>query len=160
MSSGQASPAEDVAPSPPRPEYGSKTPRSTLRRSSATVVWWVAMGHGVEEDYACLMELIPTLPANLARSHTWDQGREMGPARHLHRRSGVRSGDRIAERDYWLSAGRRAFARSSPGAVADLALTRLLCRLAGQPSPTVEYGDRLLSFPRGSPVSSRRQRFR
>jgi IS30 family transposase len=37
-------------------------------------------GHGAEEVYACLMELMPTLGANLARSLAWDQGREM--ARH------------------------------------------------------------------------------
>lgn len=35
------------------------------------------VGHGADEVHACLMELIPTLPANLARSLTWDQGREM-----------------------------------------------------------------------------------
>ncbi len=34
-------------------------------------------GHSASEVYACLMELIRTLPANLARSLTWDQGREM-----------------------------------------------------------------------------------
>ncbi|HVE45566.1 MAG TPA: IS30 family transposase, partial [Acidimicrobiales bacterium] len=34
-------------------------------------------GHSASEVYACLMELIRTLPANLARSLTWDQGKEM-----------------------------------------------------------------------------------
>ena len=40
-------------------------------------------GHSASEVYACLMELIPTLPANLARSLTWDQGKEMA----MHARS-------------------------------------------------------------------------
>ncbi|MDQ6747763.1 MAG: IS30 family transposase [Candidatus Dormibacteraeota bacterium] len=34
-------------------------------------------GHTAEEVYACLVSLIATLPANLVRSLTWDQGREM-----------------------------------------------------------------------------------
>ena len=34
-------------------------------------------GHTAEEVYACLVELIQTLPANLVRSLTWDQGKEM-----------------------------------------------------------------------------------
>jgi IS30 family transposase len=47
------------------------------RSTRYTLLGDLPEGHGV---YACLMELIQTLPANLARSLTWDQGREM--ARH------------------------------------------------------------------------------
>ena len=47
------------------------------RSTRYTLLGDLPVGHGAEEVYACLMELIPTLPANLARSLTWDQGREM-----------------------------------------------------------------------------------
>ena len=47
------------------------------RASRYTLLGDLPDGHGAKEVYACLMELIPTLPANLARSLTWDQGREM-----------------------------------------------------------------------------------
>jgi len=50
------------------------------RSTRYTLLGDLPEGHGAEEVYACLMEMIPTLPANLARSLTWDQGREM--ARH------------------------------------------------------------------------------
>ncbi len=50
------------------------------RSTRYTLLGDLPEGHGAEEVYACLMELIPTLPANLVRSLTWDQGREM--ARH------------------------------------------------------------------------------
>jgi IS30 family transposase len=47
------------------------------RSTRYTLLGDLPEGHGAEAVYACLMELIPTLPANLARSLTWDQGREM-----------------------------------------------------------------------------------
>lgn len=46
-------------------------------------------GHGAEEVYACLMELMPTLPANLVRSLTWDQGREMAQWKEFQVDSGI-----------------------------------------------------------------------
>jgi IS30 family transposase len=47
------------------------------RSTRYTLLGDLPEGHGAEQVYACLMELMPTLPANLARSLTWDQGREM-----------------------------------------------------------------------------------
>jgi IS30 family transposase len=47
------------------------------RSTRYTLLGDLPEGHGAEAVYACLMELMPTLPANLARSLAWDQGREM-----------------------------------------------------------------------------------
>ncbi len=50
------------------------------RSTRYTLLGDLPEGHGAEAVYGCLMELMPALPANLARSLAWDQGREM--ARH------------------------------------------------------------------------------
>jgi IS30 family transposase len=61
------------------------------RTTRYTLLGDLPQGHGAEDVYACLMELMPTLPANLARSLTWDQGREMA----LHQQFTVDSGIQV-----------------------------------------------------------------
>jgi transposase, IS30 family len=61
------------------------------RSTRYTLLGDLPQGHGAEDVYACLMELMPTLPANLARSLTWDQGREMA----LHQQFTIDSGIQV-----------------------------------------------------------------
>lgn len=61
------------------------------RTSRYTLLGALPDGHNANEVYACLMGLIPTLPAHLARSLTWDQGREMA----LHAKFTVASGVQV-----------------------------------------------------------------
>ena len=73
------------------------TGRSTIatlveRRSRFVMLVALPRGHGAEAVADALSQAVTTLPAQLRRSLTWDQGTEMaGHARvqHRHRRPGV-----------------------------------------------------------------------
>ena len=59
------------------------------RTTRYTLLGDLPEGHGAQEVYACLMELMPHLPANLVRSLTWDQGREMAQWKEFRVDSGI-----------------------------------------------------------------------
>lgn len=59
------------------------------RTTRYTLLGHLPRGHGADEVYVCLMKLIRTLPDNLARSLTWDQGSEMASHKRFTIRSGV-----------------------------------------------------------------------
>ena len=59
------------------------------RSTRYTLLGHLPDGHGADVVYACLMRLIRTLPENLARSLTWDQGSEMAWHKAFTVRSGV-----------------------------------------------------------------------
>jgi IS30 family transposase len=61
------------------------------RTTRYTLLGHLPEGHRADAVYVCLMKLIRTLPDNLARSLTWDQGSEMA----WHKRFTVRSGVQV-----------------------------------------------------------------
>jgi IS30 family transposase len=61
------------------------------RTTRYTLLGHLPEGHGADVVYACLMKLIRTLPENLAKSLTWDQGGEMA----WHKRFTINSGVQV-----------------------------------------------------------------
>jgi transposase, IS30 family len=58
------------------------------RHSRYVILLKLPNGHGAEAVRKAMTKRILTLPAQLRRSITWDQGKEMAEARPLHRRDG------------------------------------------------------------------------